>query len=463
MTTKRDSSDVVTPRIDLGELARRESEQTEWKENVADINDVVATLSAFANDLQNLGGGYVVCGVKEEKDPHGFPRLLRSGLSATRLKEVENTVLARCRDRVSPPLAPLVEELGSDHTDRRVLVFMQPATGAAHTFRRDTDGAKHFVRVSRSTIEARNGLLKDLLVRKGAMEPWDRRPCHGATVDDVNLLVLHEALMRMDLKRIPAESLLSDTQQLHALVPPLCAREALTGTLRPRNFALLLFGRSPQRLIPGAFSYFSRYPGKTRATDYAERRELTGSLFEQALELSRLVAAEATLLMDKTSTRRQNIDRYPERALNEALGNALAHRDYELADPTRLTAFADRVEFHSPGGLPLGVTLEQLRKGKSGPQWRNQALAWLFMRMGLAQGEGQGLATMRELMKAAKNPAPKFDASEVWVNCTLFAHKTSAKVREAVSRGTRATVSGKAAKAAKKVVAAKSKKRGTRG
>jgi|GEM_PF-1705623 len=64
---------------------------------------------------------------------------------------------------------------------------MQPATGAAHTFRRATDGAKHFVRVSRSTIKARNGLLKDLLVRKGAMEPWDRRPCQGATVDDVNL------------------------------------------------------------------------------------------------------------------------------------------------------------------------------------------------------------------------------------------------------------------------------------
>ena len=44
MTIKAKTSAVVTARIDLGELARRESEQTEWKENVADINDVVATL-----------------------------------------------------------------------------------------------------------------------------------------------------------------------------------------------------------------------------------------------------------------------------------------------------------------------------------------------------------------------------------------------------------------------------------
>src|SRR5882762_5294898 len=154
----------VTARIDLDQLARRESEQTEWKENVAEINDVVQTLSAFANDFQNLGGGYVVCGAKEEKDADGFPRLVRTGLAANRLREVENTVLARCRDRVSPPLVPLVEELPTGEASRRVLVFLQPATGTAHTFRRGQDGAKHYVRISRSTIEARNGVLRELLV-----------------------------------------------------------------------------------------------------------------------------------------------------------------------------------------------------------------------------------------------------------------------------------------------------------
>ena len=57
----------MSARIDLEELAKRASEQTEWKANVADANDVVATLCAFANDLQNLGGGYGVCGAKGAK------------------------------------------------------------------------------------------------------------------------------------------------------------------------------------------------------------------------------------------------------------------------------------------------------------------------------------------------------------------------------------------------------------
>lgn len=81
----------MTVYIDLDQLARRESEQTEWKDSVADVNDVVATLCAFANDLQNLGGGYVVCGAAEGVDEHGFPELVRKGLTARRLKEIASS------------------------------------------------------------------------------------------------------------------------------------------------------------------------------------------------------------------------------------------------------------------------------------------------------------------------------------------------------------------------------------
>ncbi len=96
-------------RLDLKTFAVRESDQIEWKEDVADTDGVVATLSAFANDWSNLGGGYVVCGAREEKDEHGFPRVVMVGLSAARLKEVEGKVLTACRDRVSPSIAPLIE------------------------------------------------------------------------------------------------------------------------------------------------------------------------------------------------------------------------------------------------------------------------------------------------------------------------------------------------------------------
>lgn len=430
----------MTGIVDLEHLARRESEQTEWKENIADIDDVVATLSAFANDLQNLGGGYVVCGAKEDRDAHGFPSLVKTGLTAARYREVEGTVLTRCRERVSPPIAPLIEEIETNDPARRILVFIQPSTNAAHTFRRGDEGAKHFVRVGRSTIEARNGLLKDLLVRKGAIEPWDRRPCNAATVADLDLLALRDALERMGVFSPDrgVEPYLVEGVQIVPFVPSLCLAEPLTGVLRPRNYAVLLFGREPQRFISGAFSIYSAYPGRDRTDPVARRFEIAGTLFDQARRLRELLDAEAVTLFDKTNLKQPNAEKYPRRALQEAMVNSLAHRDYELVDPGRFTSYADRVEFISPGSLPIGVTVENLRTGHVTPRWRNQALAWYLSRLQLAQAEGQGIQTIRSTMNANGCPPPVFEATEVAVTCVLKAHPrftSGGKVKRTVSRG----------------------------
>lgn len=427
----------MTARIDLTELSQRENEQTEWKENVADIDDVVATLSAFANDLQNLGGGYVVCGAREEKDANGFPRLVRTGLTANRIKEIENTVLARCRERVSPPIMPLVEELPAADDSRRVLVFLQPATGMAHTFRRAHEGTKHYVRVSRSTIEARNGVLRELLVRKGVLEPWDRRPCNGATTNDLDLLALRDALQRIGVftPERGVEPYLGAGAQITPFVPSLCIAEPLTGVLRPRNYAVLLFGREPQRFVPGAFAIYSAYPGRDRTDPVATRLEIAGTLLDQARRVQELLDAEAVTIFDKTDLKAPNAEKYPRRALQEAMVNALAHRDYELFDPVRFTSYRDRIEFISPGSLPSGMTVEDLRKRTVTPRWRNQSLAWFLSRLQLAQAEGQGILTIRSSMKAAGCPPPRFDATEVSVTCVLRAHPRSRAVGVLATRG----------------------------
>jgi ATP-dependent DNA helicase RecG len=409
--------------IDLPELAERESEQVEWKENVADIDDVVAALSAFANDLANLGGGYVVCGVREDKDEHGFLRLHRTGLTAPRIAELEGVVLSRCRDRVSPPVTPIVAELPADTSDRRILVFVQPATSAAHTFRRGQFGAKHYVRVGRSTVEARNGVLRDLLVRKSALEPWDRRACANATEADVDLIALRDALQTMRMLANPSEfaRYLSDDVPLSPFVPPLFVREPLTKVLRPRNFAVLLFGRKPQRFVPGGFTLFSTYAGTDRSGARSERHELSGTVIDQARRLRHLLDDQSPTSFDKNDPETPNGVRYPRRALYEAMGNALAHRDYELVDPVRVTAFSDRVEFVSPGSLPLGVELAPFREGRAGPKWRNQALAWFFNRLQLAQAEGQGIPTILRTMREEGCPPPTLDASDSSVTCVLRA------------------------------------------
>lgn len=421
----------MDPVIELTDLLARESEQVEWKEQVADAIDVVRTLVAFSNDLQNLGGGRVVCGAAERKDEHGFPMVDPVGLTAARIEEVRGRVVAICRNNVHPSITPQVAELPGPSPDRRLLVFTAIATGQAHAHREQDGASRFWVRIDKNTIEARNGVLMRLLAAKGQVEPWDRRVAADATLDDIDLLALRDTLVRIG-RWDPArgvEHWLDPLVSISTFVPPLCGRDG-AGVVRPRVFALLLFGRATQRFVPGAVSTFSIYPGPDRTEPYSERLELDGTLVAQAARMIERLNVEAVTVMDKSGGGADNIVRYPHRALKEAVVNALVHRDYTSDQPTRVVVYSDRVEIWSPGGLDPKVPAERFREGRASPVWRNRALAWIFARLDLAQAEGQGISTILASMEREGCPPPRFDVAEESVTCVLPAHPRHGRMRE---------------------------------
>jgi ATP-dependent DNA helicase RecG len=210
-------------RVDLSELIKRESERVEWKENIADIETVVKTAVAFANDYSNLGGGYIVCGAKETKDAYGFQKLEQIGLTSQRFKEVENKVLAELREKCFPAIVALIDEIPISE-DRRILIFIIPGTSEIHSYRPSgKDTSTYYVRIGRETREARNGILRELLVKKNKIEPWDKRINVAATIDDIDLLSLREYLKEMFLwdTNKAIEDYISATERLSSFVPPL--------------------------------------------------------------------------------------------------------------------------------------------------------------------------------------------------------------------------------------------------
>ena len=103
------------------------------------------------------------------------------------------------------------------------------------------------------------------------------------------------------------------------------------------------------------------------------------------------------------------------RALQEAIVNALVHRDYEIPEPTRITIFEDRIEVRSAGMLHWA--------GKASPRWRNQSFAYLFNKMQLAQSEGQGIPTIFRTMQEEGCPIPTFEIETESVTCILWANQ----------------------------------------
>lgn len=417
--------------VNLKELSQRESERVEWKENVADIEDIIKTSVAFANDFSNLGGGYIVCGAKEAKDEHGFQKLIETGLISSRLKQIEGKVISDLREKVFPPIVPITEELPVSE-DKRILVFIIPASKDAHSYRASgKDSSTYYVRIGRETREAKNGILRELLIQKKELEPWDKRINSASEIEDVDLLVLREYLQEMKVwdSNKALEDYISDKERISSFVPPLAGKEKITNTLRPKNFTLLMFGKDPLKYFSGAYTIFSVYKGKDRSEPTAERHEITGNIVQQARKCIELLNAETYTAFDKTDNIPNQL-KYPLRALQEAIVNCLVHRDYEIEQPSRVTVFSDRIEVYSPGTLPKAIDKEKFLSGKATPYWRNQSLAYFFNKLQLAQAEGQGIPTILRTMREEGCPTPSFDIGPESVTYILPAHPRHTLIKE---------------------------------
>jgi len=419
--------------IDLRELAKRESEKVEWKEHGDDpgvVKSIVKTITAFANDIANMGGGYVVCGAKEIKDEYGFQKVVYTGLKPDQLKKIESTVLQHCREYISPSVAPVVQELENPgDPSTRILVFIVFADRAAHSFR-DGEKLAYYVRTGRETREARNGILLQLLESKGQIEPFDRRPNINTDEKDIDSLLFRDCMAEMNLMQPskPLEDYYSDREQIAEFVPPLLAKKSLDNGFCIRNFALFMFGKKNSVTInfPDAYTNISIYKGTDRSGETAARYLLSGSIIEQAKKAINLLDTQIYTVFDKTDEK-PNQEKYPKRAIQEALINAIVHRDYEIADPIRVTVFSDRMEIRSPGTLHWGIDKEKFKAGKASPKWRNQSFAYLFNKLQLAQAEGQGIPTIIRTMEEEGCPAPVFEIEAESVTCILQAnprHKT---------------------------------------
>jgi len=174
--------------------------------------------------------------------------------------------------------------------------------------------------------------------------------------------------------------------------------------------AVVFFGREPQRFIPEAYVTCARYADATRSS-VLDRLDAKGNLLGQyEAAIAFLQRNLPTRYRIETAGPRREALAIPDAALREALLNALTHRDY-FADTEHIFIHVhpDRVEFTNPGGLPPGLTLQDLGT-RAVP--RNRLIADLFYRMGYVERLGSGIHRMRQAMAEAELPPPVFQPTD---------------------------------------------------
>ncbi|HOA62695.1 MAG: putative DNA binding domain-containing protein [Verrucomicrobia bacterium] len=106
---------------------------------------------------------------------------------------------------------------------------------------------------------------------------------------------------------------------------------------------------------------------------------------------------------------RVGVPDYPERALREALANALIHRDYQRLGAVHFQWQTDQIEITSPGGFPEGMRLDNLLV--TAPRPRNPLLADAFKRAGIVERTARGIDTIFFEQLRNGRPAPSYERS----------------------------------------------------
>lgn len=91
---------------------------------------------------------------------------------------------------------------------------------------------------------------------------------------------------------------------------------------------------------------------------------------------------------------------YPIDAVSEAVMNAFVHRDYTMTSDIKIELFDNRLAISSPGSLPDGLTVEDIKQG--GNAKRNPFLINALDKMDYIEKYGSGIRRIYSLYKVFK-------------------------------------------------------------
>lgn len=368
---------------------------------------VIHSVCAFANDLNNWGGGYLIVGIAEEQ---GRPVLPPTGLLPGQADAIQKKLLELCNQLV-PNYFPVVEP--EMYQGKLVLVIWAPGGDnrpyrAPVSLAKDHQGQKdYYVRRFASTIRAKD-VDRQQLLDLTAKVPFDDRINRNADLGDLNLALIREHLREIKSKLADEAA----TMPFDELCRQMRIASGPLEYFKPLNIGLLMFNDRPENFFPGAVIEIVLYAGET-GKSFVEKR-FAGPLPQQlrqalAFLQTQVLKEEVRKLSDQAEA--QRFVNYPFAALEEALANAVYHRSYELPNAVEVSVRPTRIEILSfPGALPP-VTPEQLR-GTSrivARDYRNRRVGDFLKELHLTEDRATGLPDIRSAMQANGSPPPSFE------------------------------------------------------
>ena len=304
--------------------------------------------AAFANS----GGGRVVLGVTDDREPQS--------LTPAQLDLLADRVTEICSDSIAPPLDFSVYRIPAEPPGHGGALLVEIPPGA--TVHRSPGG--YFRRRGDSKRQMQPDEIRRLLQSRGQS---DATATDTQVVRDTGVNSLSP-----DLWRRYASSRTNDPAEI-TLTKLKFVKDDRHGALRATVGGVLLAAVDPREWLPNAFIQAVCYDGTRQdGNRQLDALDIGGPLDRQIREAMQFVVRNRRVAARKRPAR-SDVPQYHERAVFEAVVNAVVHRDYAVSgSKIRLFMFDDRLELYSPGGLCNSMTTEDLRTSQF---TRNELLA----------------------------------------------------------------------------------------
>ncbi|MBW6482379.1 MAG: KTSC domain-containing protein [Vicingaceae bacterium] len=392
--------------------------------------DIVHSLCAYANDINNWDGGYVIIGVEEE---NGKAKLPPIGLHVQELDAIQKKLI-ELSHKLIPVYIPVFQPylINGMH----ILVVFAPA-GDNRPYKapislseKRTERAM-FIKRGSKTVKVKDGSDDERrLIELTARIPFDDRINQTASLDDLNLRLIQNYLKEV------RSSLYEESTKIPfaELCRHLMIAKGSDELLRPTNAGLLLFNEHPEKFFSGAKIDLIIHKNKV-GKDYTEKL-FTGSIIQQIRDI--LQYFKSTIIEElvvKSASQAESIRffNYPFQAIEEAIVNAVYHKSYERENPVEIQIHKDKIEILSfPGPMPP-INQAMLKNQRVvARDYRNRKIGGFLKELKLTEGRGTGLPIIHSSMEENGSPPPVFETDEnnAYFLCILPIHPLTSIAKE---------------------------------
>ena len=356
--------DDILEQIKAGEVSG-----VQFKERTLDKYDIACELVAFSN----AHGGKLVVGINDKTGKI-------NALSYSEVQETTNLLSDIASENVVPSILIKIDTIAVEDGNLVVATIKEGVNKPYH----DNKGIVWVKNGSDKRKVFDNAELAEMMTDCGSFAP-DEASVNGATINDLDENTIKVFLENRFDKVLEKKGLVGDAfneASLDTICSAIAKGHDCERMLRNLRFirpdgkltmaAMLLFGKYTQRWLPVMTAKCICFAGNSIGgkvfRDKVNDADMEGNLLHQFNTIMDFFTRNLHNVQVGDEFNSMGKLEIPYSSLVEFTVNALVHRSLNLKAPVRIFIFDNRVEIHSPGDLPNGLTIDDIKLGTSMPR-----------------------------------------------------------------------------------------------